>query len=69
MMARRLRQLPYWQQYSIFQALNRITGGWLLSHTGASQTQAVHGFQKALDLNRHQQVALYLTSPASDESG
>jgi hypothetical protein len=23
----------------------RITGGWLLSHTGASQTQAVHGFQ------------------------
>jgi hypothetical protein len=69
MMARRLHQLPYWQQYSSFQVLNRIKGGWLLSHTGASQTQAVHGFQKALDRNRHQQMALYLTSPASDESG
>jgi hypothetical protein len=25
-MARRLRQPPYWQQYSIFQVLNRIKG-------------------------------------------
>jgi hypothetical protein len=55
-MARRLRQLSYWQQYSIFQALNRIKRAWLLSQTGASQTYAVHYFQKALKINRHQQA-------------
>jgi hypothetical protein len=37
-MVRCLHQLPSWQQYSIFQALNWINGAWLLSQTGASQT-------------------------------
>jgi hypothetical protein len=37
-MARPLRQLPYVQQYSIFQTRNRLQGAWLLSQTGVSQT-------------------------------